>query len=219
MRVDGPSRVLAALLAVSAATSSSPSAAVPGPRPDPPAAVHLSVTAAQPVPSHQAPTRTSPSTTMVTIPAGALTITTPYTSSHPLELGPVTPDGTGATFSASAPLDRIVVMDRRAGNPGFALTVVVGTFRGGRDSFPGSHAGLTGLVATQVPGNAMRASDVALVDHPPTTDGLGTAKLVASYPAQHSIGSVAIGGTFRIDQVPTSLQPGRYTSLVTFTAF
>ncbi|HWB38143.1 MAG TPA: Ig-like domain-containing protein, partial [Rugosimonospora sp.] len=157
-------------------------------------------------------------TVIVTIPAGAITITTPYTDAAPLDLGTATLDESDATYSASAPFDDIVIKDTRSGNLGFTASVVSGPFQSGTDSFGGNYAGLTGLAATQVSGNALVSTDVVLTDHAPFTDGLGSSKVFATYAPGLPIGTAHIDGVFGIDQVPTSVTPGIYKATVTFTA-
>jgi hypothetical protein len=155
---------------------------------------------------------------VVTIPQGAITITTPYTQANPLSLGNALLDETTATYSASAPLTGIQIKDTRSGNLGFTATIVAGAFQNGAVSFGGNYAGLTALAATQVAGNALQAGNVVLTNHAPFTDGLGTAKTFATYAPGLPIGTANINGTFGIDKVPTSVTPGLYTSLVTLTA-
>lgn len=159
-------------------------------------------------------------TVTVEVPVGTITITTPYTPASPLHLGVAVLDQADSTYSASAPFTDIVITDTRAGNLGFTASVVSGPFIGAAGSFPGRHAGLTDLVAVQVVGNALLASDVTVTDHAPFADGLGSAKEFASYPSDPllGIGTAAMHGTFSVDQVPTSVGPGMYTATVTFTA-
>lgn len=157
-------------------------------------------------------------TVTVTIPAGAITITTPYTPTAPLSLGTAVLDPADATYSASAAFEDIVITDTRAGNLGWTASVVSGAFTNGASSFPGIHSGLTSLAAQQVTGNALQASNVVVTNHAPFTDGLGTPKVFATYAAGQQIGTAHIEGVFGIDQVPTSVAPGLYTATVTFTA-
>lgn len=158
-------------------------------------------------------------TVTVEIPVGAITITTPYTPASPLALGVATLDTSDSTYSASAPFSGIVITDTRSGNLGFTASVISSAFAGpGGASFPAKHAGLTGLVAHQVAGNAMDATKVAVTDHSPWTDGLDSVKAFAKYPAGQPLGTVNLDGVFGVDQVPTSVAPGTYTATVTFTA-
>jgi hypothetical protein len=160
-------------------------------------------------------------TVVVTIPVGTLTITTPYTPASPLDLSTAVLDTATSTYSASAPFNDIVINDTRSGQLGFTASVVAGAFTGGAggtDAFSGSYAGLTGLAATQVVGNALLATNVDLTNHAPATDGLDVPKVFAVYGAHQALGTAKIAGTFGIAQVPSSVTPGSYTSTVTFTA-
>ena len=158
-------------------------------------------------------------TVTVTIPAGAIFITTPYTPAVPLALGTAVLDPTDSTYSASAPFENIVITDTRAGNLGFTASVVSGAFTNAAgDTFGGIYAGLTNLSATQVDGNALLASSITVGNHAPFYDGLDVPKVFARYPANRATGTAHLQGTFGIDQVPTSVKPGLYTTTVTFTA-
>lgn len=158
-------------------------------------------------------------TVTVEIPVGAISITTPYTPDAPLALGVATLDTSDSTYSASAPFTGIVITDTRSGNVGFTASVVSSDFAGpGGAGFPAKHAGLTGLAAHQVAGNAMDATKVQVINHTPWTDGLDTVKSFATYAAGLSVGTVNLDGVFGVDQVPTSVAPGLYTATVTFTA-
>jgi hypothetical protein len=156
---------------------------------------------------------------VLTIPVGALTITTPHTVSRPLDLGRAELDLATSTYSASAKISDIVITDTRAGNLGFTTTVVASRFvDAGGDSFAGSRAGFVGLVAHQVPGNALRAADVRLVETMPVAPGLGAPRVFARYPAGLSTGTVRVDGVLAVAQVPSSVSAGRYVARLTFTA-
>lgn len=168
-------------------------------------------------------------TVTVVIPTGVLTITTPYTPAAPLSLGTAVLDATDSTYSSSATFGTpgsgpgqgyITVTDTRAGNLGWQASLIAGAFSNGTSSFGGNHAGLTNLSVIPVVGNALQASNVSVSNHPAFTDGLGTLKQFASYPsgATFPTGTANLSGLFSIDQVPTSITPGTYTSVVTFTA-
>jgi hypothetical protein len=158
-------------------------------------------------------------TVVVTIPQGAITLTTPYTPTAPLNLGVALLDAADSTYSASAPFTDIVITDTRAGNLGFTASVVSGAFTNATGgSFGGQYAGLTGLAATQVAGNALLATDLVLTNNAPFTAGLATPKVFAQHAAGTPIGTANLAGVFGIDGVPTSVTPGLYTATVTFTA-
>lgn len=157
-------------------------------------------------------------TVTVSIPVGMLSITTPYTPAAPLDLGPAVLDLATSTYSASAPFRDIAITDTRAGELGFTASAVCGPFRGATDEFDGGHAGLTDLRARQVPGNALQASDVVLMDHPAAVDGLAVPRDFARYASGRSVGTVRIDGVLAVAAVPSSVDAGVYRAVVTFTA-
>jgi hypothetical protein len=157
-------------------------------------------------------------TVIVEIPVGVITITTPYTPANPLDLGVAVLDQGTSTYSASALFDRVTISDTRAGDLGFQASIVAGPFTSATDSFPGSHTGFTDVTAVQVPGNALQATDVATVDTPAVTPGIGAPRVFATYAPGLGLGSVEVTATLGMDDVPTSVQPGLYQSTVTFTA-
>ncbi len=158
------------------------------------------------------------SSVVVTIPPGAVTLTTPYTPSRPLELGDAHIDPGTSTYAASAPVEDIVVTDTRTGEPGFTVTVTAAPFvTGSGGSFPASYAGLVALTAEQVPGNALLAADVRLEDVRPGAPGLAVPSIFARYPAGSPGGTVHLAGDLIVTGLPTSVAPGRYTTTLTLT--
>lgn len=156
---------------------------------------------------------------VLTIPSGALTITSPYSATRPLDLGRADVDQSTSTFASGARIDDIVITDTRAGNQGFTASVSSSRFvspDGG--SFPATRAGFVDVVADQVPGNALRARDVRVVDTRPGSPGLGSPRVFARYPAGVSIGTVHVHGTLAVTGVPSSVRAGRYLATLTFTA-
>lgn len=157
-------------------------------------------------------------TVTVDIPQGAITITTPYTPAAPLHLGTAVLDSANSTYSASATFKDIVITDSRAGNLGWTASVVAGAFSNGTSTFDGDRAGLYHLKAYQVAGNALQASDVVVTDWRAADPGIGVPREFATYPADKPTGTAHINGTFGVDEVPSSVTPGTYTSTVVFTA-
>jgi hypothetical protein len=156
---------------------------------------------------------------VVTIPAGYLTITTPHGGTRRSDLGHASLDMATSTSAGRTSLPDIVITDTRAGNLGFTATVVASRFvneRGG--SFAGSRAGLTGLAAHQVQGNALRAADVRVLETPPGSPGLGSPRVFARYPAGLSTGTVHVTGVLEVSQLPSSVSAGRFAARLTFTA-
>jgi Bacterial Ig-like domain (group 3) len=161
-------------------------------------------------------------TVVVTIPVGTITLTTPYTPDAPLNLGEASYDAATSTYYAQAPFANILINDTRAGAMGFTASVVAGDFVNadttliGDKSFGGQYAGLTDLVATQLPNNRLHPADMVLTDRAPVTPGLALAQVFATHAAGLSIGSTQIDGVFKLAQIPTSVAQGKFTSTVTF---
>jgi hypothetical protein len=147
---------------------------------------------------------------VVTIPSGSLTITTPYAAGRPVDLGRADLDQSTSTYAAGARIDRIVITDTRSGNQGFTASVSASRFVSTNgDSFAASRAGLVDLAADQVPGNALRASSVQVVDTRPGAPGLGSSRVFARYPAGLSLGTVRIHGTLAVTGVGAARTSGR----------
>ena len=158
-------------------------------------------------------------TVVVTIPMGSLSITTPYTVDRPLDLGAADLDHSTSTFAAGVRIDDIAITDTRAGNRGFAASVSSSRFvNSNGDSFAAARAGFVDVAADQVPGNAMLAKDVRVVEAPPGTPGLGPSRVFASYPAGISLGTVRLHGRLVVKDVPSSVHAGQYRATLTFTA-
>jgi hypothetical protein len=123
-----------------------------------------------------------------TVPAGVLSIYTPYTAANPLNLGTLQLNSEGTAYSASASLDAnpadvptagadpdttfngITVVDTQAGNLPWTVTALSSALGDG-GSNPGStisaeNVGLTGLAAVPVSGNALTAGDLTFTDAP-----------------------------------------------------
>ena len=164
----------------------------------------------------------------VTIPDGTLTITTPYTAANPLDLGTASLDDATSTWftpvtvfgSATDQSKAIQIVDRRAGAPGFTAQVASTPFQSGPQSFSAAHLGLVNLVAHQVAGNPLLASDVATQNIAANSPGLSaSAQTFATYPAGKSNGTAWISGSLDLNHVESSVQPGLYTATLSFTAF
>jgi hypothetical protein len=121
-----------------------------------------------------------------TVPAGVLSIYTPYTATNPLNLGTLALNSAGTAYSATASLDSnpadvptagadpdttfngITVVDTQAGNLPWTVTALASALGDGGKN-PGStisaeDVGLTGLTAVPVPGNALTAGDLTFTD-------------------------------------------------------
>lgn len=148
---------------------------------------------------------------------GLLSISTPYGAGRPLDVGELLLDPSATSYTAAAPIEGIVVTDARLSRPGFDAYVSARAFEGPSGGFGAEHAGLLDVRAVQVPESPLAAGDVETADCPPGRPGLAQAHLFARYPEGLPGGSVLFIGRLVLQGLPTSLQPGSYTSTVTFT--
>lgn len=171
-------------------------------------------------------------TVSVTIPAGALTISTPYNSSNPFELGTAVLNADGTSFSASAafgsssdPADGVTITDTRSGGLPWTASATVTDFGDGTgDVINGQNLTFTDVTPSFISGNALQSGDVVTTDvtnsavygpTAPGSDGLkGGPHEFAS--AVDGAGSVYIDGALTLT-APSSSAPGVYTATLTFT--
>jgi|GEM_PF-1372586 hypothetical protein len=121
-----------------------------------------------------------------TVPAGTISISTPYTPTNPLNLGTLALTPSGTYFTASASLDPnagdvptagqypdttfdgITVVDTQSGNLPWSVSAAASNLSDGTGHangvISGENVGLTGLTAVLVPGNAIVAGDVTLTN-------------------------------------------------------
>ncbi|HTW18940.1 MAG TPA: Ig-like domain-containing protein [Mycobacteriales bacterium] len=178
-------------------------------------------------------------TITTTVPQGVLIISTPYTAQSPLNLGTMTLDSTGTTFTASHtfggsatdPTQDIFITDTRSGDlPWTAQAEASNLTDGGSNpgsQISGEDVGLTGLTEVPVTGNGFNglASNFTTFANPaaspavgPTdigTQGLGNAAHDIAQ-AQQGIGSIGLTGTMTVN-APSSTEAGTFTGTVTFT--
>ena len=141
---------------------------------------------------------------VVTIPPGSLTMTTTTMR--------------GGPRSAANQVADLVITDTRAGNLGFTAAVVAGQRARGPERFTaGTRLGFVDVVADQVPGNALRAADVEVVDSEPVAPGLGAPRVFARYPAGLSTGTVRVHGRLAVARFPSSATGIRHAARLTFT--
>jgi hypothetical protein len=180
-----------------------------------------------------------------TVPAGTLSISTPFTATNPLNLGTLALNSNGTYFSASRELDTsstdyptgptgfsgITVVDTQAGNIPWTVTALASNLSDG-GSNPGStisgeNVGLTGLLAVAVPGNALTAGDLTFTNAaapipPVAPTDTGSQGLGGSVPhlivtdATQADGTIGINGLLTLN-APTSTEAGTFTGTITFT--
>ena len=163
-------------------------------------------------------------TVKVAVPAGSLTITTPWTATNPLDLGTLVLDQATSTFELDTPVtfasgtdiaQAIKIENTRPDTPHFTAQVASTDFASAGGSFGAGTASLINLVAHQVTGNALQATDVVATDVAALAN---TAQTFATYSADN-LGTAWLSGDLDIHGVPTSTPSGVYTATVTFTAF
>ncbi len=174
-----------------------------------------------------------------TIPAGMLTISTPYTASAPLDLGTLTLDPSGTYFSGSTSFGSasggatsdILITDTRAGDlPWTAEAQASALSDGGSNpgsTINGQNVGLTALTVVPVTGNSFNTSvpNFTTIANPAAapplspmdsgTLGLGNAKHDFAQ-AQQGFGSVGLVGTLTLN-APSSTEAGLFKGTITFT--
>ncbi|RZS91193.1 hypothetical protein EV189_0427 [Motilibacter rhizosphaerae] len=158
-------------------------------------------------------------------PAGVITITTPYTADHPLDLGTLELDPDGTRFVTTGDLDGIQVSDSRAGDLPWTLQAQAGDLRSGAAAINGQNVGLTGVTSTSVPDadgvvRTLTTTDVPAPASPvgpgdPGTDGLGGQPHVIAHAPQGS-GTVSLAGRLTVE-APSSTPPGTYSGVITLT--
>jgi hypothetical protein len=175
-------------------------------------------------------------TVVVGIPAGTLTITTPYGPTNPFNLGTAALNPGQTSFDASAPFGSsssptagVTITDTRAGDLPWTASAEASNFSDGATPTPdlinAQNLGFTGVTPEYITGNALQAGDVTVYQLPNTgapfapgasgTAGLGgQAQEFASATAGE--GSVNVIGILTLT-APTSTPAGTYTATLTFT--
>ena len=156
----------------------------------------------------------------VTIPAGALTISTPYSSLSPFQLGTATLNPATGVFTASAPFGSlsdpsqgVTITDTRAGAQPWSAAATVTSFSdSSSDSFSGQNLTFTGVTPSYISGNALQGGSVIPTN---LTGGLAGGPNVFATAAD-GFGSVYIDGTLTLT-LPSSTKAGTYTATLTFT--
>jgi hypothetical protein len=197
-------------------------------------AVPVTITAS-PCPGQPDPnpklTCSDPQSVKVTVGAGSLTITTPYTATSPFVLPDLQLNAAGTLLTSTARFPNatdpaIVVHSSLAGNPDWTVSVLATDLTDGKTPTPdlmnGSNLGLTGgsLIGSGFPGT------VAFTDIPAANGiapgvasalglkGSGTPHQFAQSSAGGN-GSASMFGTLSIN-APTSTVAGTYTGTITF---
>jgi hypothetical protein len=166
------------------------------------------------------------------IPSGSLTITTPYSSSSPFQLGTAALNADATEFTASAPFgsvssptEGVTITDTRAGDLPWTASATVTNFTNGSGGIINAqNLTFTDVTPAYIIGNALQSGSVTTSNitnseiYGPTatgTDGLsGGPHEFAT--ATEGAGSVYIDGVLTLIS-PTSTPGGEYTATLTFT--
>lgn len=159
---------------------------------------------------------------------GQLTITTPYSSGSPLDIGHLTRNAASNALTTSAVFGStstpIQVTDTRAGDLPWTAYVQTTDFSSGGSAINGQNLGLTGLQYVETPGNALSHTTVQTFDNPAAqavsvTDAgtLGLKGLPHKFAsAAAGDGTIGLFGTLTLN-APTSTLAGTYAATLTFT--
>ena len=166
------------------------------------------------------------------IPAGGLTISTPYSSANPFNLGAATLNTNATAFVASAafgsssnPSQGVTITDTRAGNLPWSATGTVTDFSNGTGGvINGQNLTFTSVTPSYIVGNALQAGSVTATNV--TTASVYSASATGSdglrggphqfANATAGAGSVYIDGVLTLTS-PTSTPPGSYVATLTLT--
>jgi hypothetical protein len=164
---------------------------------------------------------------------GTLTMTTPYTSVNPLELGALQLDPAASELSTrvafgSPTTAAIEVTDSRIGNPNWTVSVQTSDFVNldAHTVINGQNAGITNLAAAVTPGGVLRANDLTFTNVAPPavplapgaagTNGLGGKPHQLASTVNGGNGTIGFYGIFTLE-APTSTAAGAYQGTIVFT--
>jgi hypothetical protein len=164
-----------------------------------------------------------PQQIQVTVPAGSLVISTPYTD-HALVLPDMHLTTNATMLTTSGTFDNIVVTDTRSGDLPYTISALCGPLSASATKIiNGENVGLTNLNAVPSGGFAGSVTPHDNTAASPPVDpsdtgsaGLGGATAHAVLDTNHGLGTLTVSGTLTIN-APTSTLPGTYTGTITFT--
>ena len=177
----------------------------------------------------------------VDIPAGTLTITTPYSPTNPFNLGTATLNAGAGTFSANAPFGSaanpaqgVTITDTGIGENTWTASAEATNFtngpEGSADDINAENLTFIGVTPSYIGGNdyGTGVGDIAVNTNNVTngrtvyaanasgSQGLAGAPHVFASSAAPGTGSVYVYGNLNL-VAPSSAAPGEYTSTLTFT--
>ncbi len=129
------------------------------------------------------------------------------------------PENVGDRLRLTGELPEVTVTDSRtaaqAGTGGWAVSGQADTFDSASRSLTADHLGWTPTVLTPRPGLTAGAAVATVMDAGP---GLATPSRLAAADAEGRWGSATVGADLLME-VPTDIQPGTYTGMVTLSLF
>jgi hypothetical protein len=164
---------------------------------------------------------------------GTLTMTTPYTPSHPLDLGALQFDPTTNRLMTSVDFGSptnpaIEVTDSRVGKPNWTVSVETNDFVNAatHSLINGQNTGITGLTAVTTPGSLLGANGISFNNIAPPeaplaagakgSDGLGGKPHQLAATTDGGNGTIGFYGIFTLE-APTSTPAGAYEGTLIFT--
>jgi hypothetical protein len=158
---------------------------------------------------------TDPQTVVVSVPAGELNISTPYTTTNPLDLGTLVLSADATAYATASPVlfDKVTITDTHPGD-GWTASVQTSDFTGA-GTFDGNLLTFSGINAQAVSAsNNLQPADITF----PSTTSITAFKTAKPFAATtKETGSIYILGNLSLNNVPTSIPAGDYTATVTFT--
>jgi hypothetical protein len=133
-----------------------------------------------------------------------------------VNLPAATLNNTATRWTTSGALRPVTVTDTRSADPGWTASGQVGQFASQDAAFSGAHLAWTPNVASRTDGQTVTAGpgvNGALDGGP----GLGTSQTLANAPAGSARGTAVLGAELHLG-LPTDVESGTYTALITFTA-
>jgi hypothetical protein len=170
----------------------------------------------------------------VTVAAGTLVISTPYTATNPFDLGTMKLDPSGTFLHAQADFGNtanlangVTITDTRAGALPWTAQVSAGDFTFSSNSINSCNLGMTGTTPQYLSGNALGPGSVVTIDNPNGGSGVIAAPGATCSTglkggphtfatAAHGTGSVYVTGVMDL-YAPSSTPAGTYNAVVTFT--
>lgn len=154
--------------------------------------------------------------------AGPLTVSTPYTPESPLDVGHLVLSADATSYTGSAELAGVVVVDERVGEQPWLLTVEATSLTSGSGAvIDARNIGLVDLVADVRSGDGVAAATDLPAAEPPVAPGPGGAGNPGPGPRTVLVvtrgpGVVELSGLLVV-VAPVSTRPGHFTGTVTFT--